>query len=107
MATKIKIDVELAKRAITAKEALDLLSIFIDKRKKRVHTLQQALWGRMGCNVDLTPIKKRLMASKEIYISNVMPLHDIVFREADGSLLWLETDEYKINEIKKKRKLTF
>jgi hypothetical protein len=105
---KVTINVDLAVRMLTIAEALDLLNVIIEDRKKRVHTMEKAFFGLMGCNMDLSTIKKRLKLCKdgEIYLSDTVGGHGVVFLDhTRNGWLFLETDKDKYDALRELKKL--
>lgn len=108
--TKITIDIEQVKRVLTMKEALELLSPHLEKRKKRIHTFTNGGPILMGCDVDLTSIKKRLKLCKEDDITLSGPHmramgHGVAFWDDKEGWMFLESDRTKIDAIHKERKI--
>jgi len=103
---KIRIDAEIAVRILSVAEALDLLAIHLEKRKKRVHSMQKAFGCLMGCNIDLTEIKKRIKLCKdgETLLSDTVGGHGVVFRDTND-WLFLETDRDKFDALKKLKRI--
>lgn len=102
--TKIKVDIETAKRMLNMDEALDLLRTYNEKRKKRLHTFEKLGFMLMGCAMDLSEIKKRLKLCKdgEIFITDTIAGHGVVFFDhTRNGWLFLDTDVVKYEAIKK------
>lgn len=92
---------------LTPDEALTLLLPHLDGRKKRVHTLEGGSF-MMGCDIDLTIIKKRLKETESIKLSgpNMHGMgHGIAYFVEGRGYLFLETDMSKVNEVLKARKI--
>ena len=87
---------------LTVKEALNLLLIHTENKKQRVHTFDGC---GMGCNVDLSVIKKRLQSAKnfdDIVLSsgvNTMG-HRVALYFNDG-WLFISSDDKKVKEFEK------
>ncbi len=97
------------KAVLTPMEALDLLSIHLEGKKKRVHTLE-GFGGIavMGCDIDLTNIKKIIKKSEYIGLagSNMTGMgHGVAIDQKGKGYLFLETDKIKLDAIYKKRKI--
>lgn len=106
MGQKIKIDADLAVRMLSANEAVELLSVYTESKKKRLHTMERTGFGLMGCAMDLAEIKKRLKLCNEgeIFISDTVGGHGVVFKDhVRNNFLFLETDNTKWKAIKEKR----
>lgn len=106
---KIKIDPQVAKGNLTPKEALDLLAPHLEGKKKRVHTFTGGAF-LMGCDMDLSEVKKRLESLKadEIQLSGVNMRgmgHAVAYLDAKYGWTFLETDKAKIDAIHKLRKI--
>lgn len=107
--TKIKVDIETAKAMLTMDEALDLLAPHKEGKKLRVHTFTGGAF-LMGCDMDLTEIKKRLKkcASDEITLSgpNMKAMgHAVAYWDEKYGWTFLETDKAKIETIHQQRKI--
>lgn len=92
---------------LTEKEALTLLLPHIEKRKKRVHSFEGGPF-LMGCDIDLTQVKKYLKETESIKLSgpNMHAMgHGIAFFDKKRGYTFLETDMDKVNEILKTRKI--
>jgi CTP-dependent riboflavin kinase len=115
--SKIKVDVDLAKRVLSIDEALDLLAIFTEKRKKRVHSYTSCFIALMGANMDLSQVKKEMKAALtledgieniQIAGSNMNGMgHGVAYWSEKVGWTFLETDKAKLDAIIKKRKITF
>ena len=114
---KITIDPDLAKRVLTIDEALELLAIFTERRKKRVHSFIGTSFALMGCNMDLSQVKREMKASlaleggiENIQIAgrnmNAMQ-HGVAYWTEKAGWTFLETDKAKLDAIIKKRRITF
>ena len=94
---------------LTADEALGLLDIHLEGKKKRCHSFQGMGFGLFGCDIDLTSIKKYFKTAKHICLSgdNMKGMgHGVAFLKEDSDdYLFLATDEKKLNEIFKLRKI--
>jgi hypothetical protein len=109
MKLKLTIDPQVAKAVLTPDEAVSLLQIFNDKRKKRAHTYENFFGIRMGCDMDLTAIKKAFKdaSNGKLLLSNTVEGHNVaVFREGKG-WLFIETNGKLIRELKEKRRITW
>ena len=105
---KVTIDIDLAVRMLNMNEALELLNVFVEDRKKRIHTYEKAFFALMGCNMDLTTIKKRLKLCKdgEIYLSDTVGGHGVVFLDhTRNGWLFLETDKAKYDALRELKQL--
>lgn len=104
---KIKIDPELAQRILTPSEALELLAPHLVKKKKRIHTFSGGAF-LMGCDVDLTQIKKYL---KDADVDGIILGGPTMKAMGHGVAVWtntwlfLQTDNAKIEAIYKQRKI--
>ena len=110
--TKIKIDPTLAVSLLTPSEALELLSIHLERRRKRVHTFMDAGIALMGCDMDLSSIKakfKNLKADDLVLSGKNMTAmgHGVAFWEDKVGWTFLETDKAKIEAIHKLRKIKY
>ena len=95
------------KYKLTDKEALELLSIHLEGKKKRVHTLMGGGGMMMGCDYDLTSVKKHFKVAEAICLSgpNMRSMrHGVAFLEKD-QWTFLETDKEKIDAIHIARKI--
>ena len=88
---------------LTAKEAIELLEPHKEKRKLRVHTFLDGGFGLMGCDVDLSVIKKRLKTeTTDIRLAgkNMRGFgHGLAYLTSGGDYMFLKTDEEKIKNI--------
>ena len=90
---------------ITVEEALELLAPHIEGRKLRVHTFQSSIFALMGCDMDLTHIKRELKVSYKKDDTNIRLSgdqmkglgHGVAFLYGD-TWTFLETDKYKVNQ---------
>jgi len=91
---------------LTPKQAVDLLELHLRGKKKRVHTMEAFAFGVMGCDMDLTDIKKTFKVAKadEICLSGLnmrgMNHGVAVFREQRG-WLFISSDNKKIEKFEK------
>ena len=102
--TKIKVDIETAKRMLSMDEALDLLRTYNENRKKRLHTFEKLGFAAYGCAMDLSEIKKRLKLCKdgEILLVDSFAGHGVAFVDHKRyGWVYLETDTIKYEAIKK------
>lgn len=87
---------------LTYKEALALLQPHTERRKLRVHTFTEC-FGLMGCDMDLSTVKKRLKETSDIRISgpNMRNLgHGVAYyNEKMSEYVFLQTNDEKINAI--------
>lgn len=94
---------------LTVEEALSLIDIHMEGRKKRTHTFEGYTFGLMGCDMDLSTIKKELMESDDIQLSgpNMASMnHGLAYFRKGRGYLFVRTDAKKILEIFKKRKIS-
>ncbi len=97
------------KTYLTAQEAMDLLSIHSEDGKERVHTMEGGVGFIMGCDMDLTTIKKALKASDNDGIRLSGPnmrgaCHGVAIWYRNG-WLFLETNKAKVDAIHELRKI--
>ena len=95
------------KALLTPEDALSLLAPHKEGRKQRVHSFQGFSSVLMGCDIDLTQIKKRLKSATEICLSgrNMRGMgHGVAYHDGTA-FTFLETDRVKIDEIRIKRKI--
>ena len=93
---------------LTAKEAIGLLSSHLEGKKKRVHTFTGFGGMLMGCDIDLSNLKKRLSKAKSIMLAgpNMKGMgHGVALEEEGKGFMFLETDSKKLEAIYKKRKI--
>ncbi len=92
---------EVAK-LLTTKQALSLLAPHLEKRKKRIHTLQNSGFALMGCNIDFKDVKERLTKADnngDICISGNNAQgsgHGVALYEDGKGWLFLKTDRQKL-----------
>lgn len=106
---KLTITPDLAKRVLTVDEALSLLETFTDNRKKRLHTFDIS-FGLMGCDMDLTEVKKRLKACNdgEIMLAKGYMFrmnHAVAFYQENRGWLYLATNSKKMEQLCANRQL--
>lgn len=104
--TKKKVETDEAK--LTFDEAVSLLGVHISKRKKRVHTFVGGGLALLGCDVDLTHIKKALKETDHICLSgpNMTGMgHGVAFWNPKGYWEFISTDKEKLAAIYKERKI--
>ncbi len=97
------------KTYLTIEEALDLLAPHMDKKKKRIHTMTGYRPILMGCDVDLSIIKKRM---KGCSVDGIR-LSGQYMRGANHGVavffinewMFLATDKSKVDAIHKLRKI--
>ena len=102
---KKKKEAKVVEHSLTPAEALGLLAPHLEGKKKRVHTFMGMGFGLMGCDYDLTDVKKHLKEAKEITLSgpNMRGMgHGVAFLEKD-QWTFLESDKKKIDAIHKAR----
>lgn len=92
---------------LTFDEALSLIEIHMEGKKKRTHSFEGGL-GLMGCDMDLTTVKKQMKDSDDIRLSGPN-MHRMghgfgYYREGRG-YLFIKTDMTKVKEVIKKRKI--
>lgn len=91
---------------LTPKQAVELLGLHVEGKKKRVHTMEPCSFGMAGCDMDLTDIKKafEVADSEGICLSgpNMRGMqHGVaVYREPRG-WLFISTDEEKLKNFEK------
>ncbi len=93
---------------LTYDEALDLLAPHKEGRKLRVHSFEGFGGVIMGCDMDLTSVKRHLKASDHICIAGPHMTamgHGIGFHVVDKGYIFLATDKAKITAIYKARKI--
>ncbi len=107
--SKLKINSEAAKSILTPNEALELLSIHLEKRKKRVHTMTSSTFALMGCDMDLSQIKAIFKKAEidDISLSgpNMRGISHGVGVRYNNEWMFLETDKVKIDAIRNLRNL--
>lgn len=97
---------EIPPTYLTAKQAVELLGLHLDGKKKRVHTMEAMVFGMAGCDMDLTEIKKlfKVAEADDICLSgpNMRAInHGVaVWREKRG-WLFISTDEKKLKNFEK------
>lgn len=95
------------KSELTHEEALKLLEVHLEGKKKRVHTFEGGMF-LFGCDMDLSTIKERLKESKHICLSgkNMKAMgHGVAYKQKNESYLFLNTDKVKLEAIHKARKI--
>ena len=104
-------DVTKLKLQLTKEEALELLAPHLEGKKKRVHTFNGGYFGiLMGCDMDLTEVKKALKNCKEDEISlsgaNMRGMgHGVAYYTEKNGWIFLESDKKKIDTINKLRNI--
>lgn len=105
---KITFSPQVAARILSVDEALDLVEVYIENRKKRTHTFEKWGFGLAGCNMDMSTIKQRIKqcTTGEILLSNTVVGHNVAFIDKTrDSWLFLQTDLDKVKAIKKLRRI--
>lgn len=115
--SKIKVDVDLAKRVLSVDEALELLATFKEKSKLRVHSYVGTSFALMGANMDLSQVKREMKATLKLKdgIENIQIAgrnmnsvgHGVAYWSEKVGWTFLETDKTKLDAFIKKRKITF
>jgi hypothetical protein len=114
--SKIKVDVDLAKRVLSVDEALELLAPHKEGRKQRVHTFcGMGGFALLGCDMDLTQVKKELkkaltledgIENIQVAGSNMNGMgHGVAYWSDKVGWTFLETDKEKLEAIIKKRRI--
>lgn len=91
---------------LTPKQAVEVLGLHLEGKKKRVHTMENVMFGMMGCDMDLTDIKKAFEVAEADDICLSGPNmrgqnHGVaVWRENKG-WLFISTDEEKLKKFEK------
>jgi hypothetical protein len=96
------------KSLLTVEEALALLSVHTEKRKKRVHTFVVGSGILLGCDMDLTSIKKAFKETKHLSLAgpNMSGFgHGVAFHDEKVGYTFVETDKDKLEVIQKERGL--
>lgn len=92
---------------LSSDEALSLLSVHIDKRKKRVHTFIDTPIGLFGANVDLTKLKKTIRGTQQLFLAGSAMTnlgHGVrYFDNKNHGYTYAETDKAKLEAILKER----
>ena len=111
MAIKMKLTPqqnEFERGRLTIDEALSVLSIHLEGKKQRVHTIEGG-WGfMMGCDMDLSDIKKIFKTTKYIGVagSNMKGMgHGIVFEDEKKGYTFLETNKKKLDALFERKHL--
>jgi len=97
---------KIDKSKLSISEALSLLSIHLEGKKKRVHTFEGGVF-LFGCDIDLSDLKSKLKETGYIGLSggNMRNMGHGVAIEQDRGFLFLETDKVKLDAIFKKRNI--
>ena len=93
---------------LTSTEALKLLEVHTEGKKKRVHTFDGFGGILMGCDIDLTGIKKKFKNAEYIGLAGVNMTgmgHGVAIQEKGKGYLFLATDKKKLEAIYKKKKI--
>ena len=115
MKKEITVDIELAKSLLTFDEAIELLQTFKSNRKMRVHSFISTSFALMGCDMDLSEVKKcfkKALKTDLSYIRIAGPQalsmgHGVAFFEENRGWTFIETKTEKINELLKIRKINY
>jgi len=98
---------------LTIAEALSLLATHTENKKLRVHTLEGTGFGMMGCDMDLTQIKRELNESFERDVNNIRlsgpnmrgMQHGVAYLTAKENWLFLETKKDLVDAMFAKKGL--
>ena len=90
---------------ISKEVAMAILQPHKENKKWRIHTFE----GCMGCDVDLSIIKKRLETSQILLAGkNKQSIgHGVAYFDEKRGYMYLETNEKKLKALHKKLKLEF
>jgi Pyruvate/2-oxoacid:ferredoxin oxidoreductase gamma subunit len=108
--TSVEVNVkELDVEALTVDEALALLETHISKGKNRVYTLIGGGFALMGCDSDLSHIKKVMKASDDIRLAgpNMTAIGHGVGVWTKNGWEFISTNKEKLKAIHKQRGLTY
>lgn len=97
---------DMDKGKLTPTEAKELLSTHLEGKKKRIHTFDGFGGIIMGCDIDLSEIKKKFKRAEYIGLAgaNMTGMgHGVAIQEKGKGFLFLSTDENKLKKIYKKR----
>jgi hypothetical protein len=100
---------EMDKAQLTPKEAETLIAVHLEGKTKRVHTFSGGGGILMGCDIDLSDLKKRFKTAEYIGLAGINMTgmgHGIAIQEKGKGYLFLETDKKKLDAVYKKRKIT-
>ena len=92
--------------ALTADEALKVLLPHKEGRKQRVHSFMGAGICILGCDIDLSSVKKELKESSSIVFAgpNMRGMgHGIAYLDKNETYVFLETDDKKLSALKKEK----
>ena len=89
-------------RKLTYKEAVEHLDFHMEKRKKRVHTFKGFGGILMGCDMDVTAVKRLFRGAKkdELLVSGPSMLgmgHGIAVLQEDKGWLFIESKDIDEN----------
>ena len=87
---------------LTIEEALSLIEVFTEKRKKRAHTFEGSSFVLIGCDMDLSTIKEEMKKSDSISLAgpNMCAMgHGIAYFRKGYGYLFVKTDMEKIKKI--------
>ena len=104
----MKKEVKFEYTVLTSKEALSLLEPHLEGRKKRVHTFEGFSGILIGCDVDLTIIKKRFKeAGKDDLALAGSSMRGIghgvgIFDERIG-WMFIESDKERVDAMHKEK----
>jgi hypothetical protein len=94
---------ELVGNKITNKVALSLLNTFENKGKERVHTLETGFF-MMGCDMDLSDVKKKFKGNHLYLIEAGAPMgHNVVIIDKNKKALFLDVDKEKLTTYLKEK----
>jgi uncharacterized membrane protein YdfJ with MMPL/SSD domain len=109
---KLTIKPEVVKRYLKADEAIALLSPHKSGKKLRIHTFSSAIIALLGCDMDYSPLKKRIREAAKRDIQNVQIAGRNMRGVGHGVALWtkhgwlfIEADANKVNELIKTRNI--
>ena len=91
---------------LTVDEALKVLLLHKEGRKQRVHSFMGGGPFLMGCDIDLTSVKKQLKESSSIVIAgpNMRGMgHGIAYLDKNDYYIFLEVDDKKLNALEKEK----
>ncbi len=100
---------EMEQGKLTPAEALKLLSPHTEGKKQRVHSFDGFGGILLGCDIDLSDIKKKFKTAEYIGLAGPGMTgmgHGVVFKEKGKNFLFLESDKKKLEAVYKKRKIT-
>jgi hypothetical protein len=100
---------EMNEGELTPKEAEGLLEVHLEGKTKRVHTFDGFGSMLMGCDIDLSDLKKRFKTAEYLGLAGVNMTgmgHGVAIQEKGKRPLFLATDKKKLEAIYKKRKIT-